>query len=929
MTRLPHPGKDEDAWGRILNDFLRQAHNDDGTLKDDVVTSTQIAALGGHDGQVLAKDSTSVTGLAWKNINGVLDAASHAVSGPSVITPPVEEGDIAISSVPGRNQVMLANTTTPVVTASLDPAPPSGPAGGDLAGVYPDPQVVKVNGVAVANTPVAGQVLTATDAANATWVALPQARMLYVEDFRGANNNDVQTIQAAMQAVQSGDRLVFEERRTYTFSTGVVFPSLEGKSCVTIDGNGATFDFTAVTGLCCAIGGGFLAQVTTVTASIAKGATAMTVASSSNLRVGDIVEIFSSGEVFDPDRAPASGIKGELARISAINGTTVSFANAMYDSYSTSGYTVYVTRVMPVTGLVLENLTVKGRGAGGINTGLRVQNFDGATVRHCNFVATETIGLAVISGYNATVERCRSTDCCRDGLGYGYQVTSCDGAVLRDCVGVRNRHSFDAGPTVHTPSRNVTYDSCTAIGDISAGISTHTTDIVLIQNCTALNCGGGIVSRGRRTKIVRNKVIGVTNTSAQSYQHGIRVGDEAATRGAGAGGIQLEVLDNEVDITGASAGAHGFFSTAGLVDVRIARNTFRGFTAQGVYAGGGYARNLVIEENTIDCSGQIGAPGDPNNALFNGIFVNPGTPVANNPSGQAQNLFDIRLTRNRISAPLYSAIRLGSPDASAASDHIDICDNSIGGLRNANNVAGINLTATGLLGADVRVHDNRFSDQWLSMSRAVTVPASGSTCLVDWVKVYSNSLPQYTAAILEPGIERALRGPRPNLWYAPDGYIGSTATLVQNQECAIPFFVGRWCTLTGLAVANIVTAMAGSTIRLGVRADAKDTYGSYPGALVIDAGTVAATATGFRATSTLSQVLAPGLYWLTATAQGGTPSVTAYTGTVSQIVGYQGAGNVAGRAHYVQSSVSGALPAVFSSSTNAQGATPVIQARFN
>lgn len=57
MTRLPHPGKDEDAWGRILNDFLRQAHNDDGTLKDDVVTSTQIAALGGHDCQVLTKMS--------------------------------------------------------------------------------------------------------------------------------------------------------------------------------------------------------------------------------------------------------------------------------------------------------------------------------------------------------------------------------------------------------------------------------------------------------------------------------------------------------------------------------------------------------------------------------------------------------------------------------------------------------------------------------------------------------------------------------------------------------------------------------------------------------------------------------------------------------------------------------------------------------
>jgi lysophospholipase L1-like esterase len=37
MARLPQPGGDSGDWGNILNDYLAQAHNPDGTLKDGVV----------------------------------------------------------------------------------------------------------------------------------------------------------------------------------------------------------------------------------------------------------------------------------------------------------------------------------------------------------------------------------------------------------------------------------------------------------------------------------------------------------------------------------------------------------------------------------------------------------------------------------------------------------------------------------------------------------------------------------------------------------------------------------------------------------------------------------------------------------------------------------------------------------------------------
>lgn len=42
MVRLPQPGSDEGQWGDLLNDFLLQSHNTDGTLKSGVLGSSQL-----------------------------------------------------------------------------------------------------------------------------------------------------------------------------------------------------------------------------------------------------------------------------------------------------------------------------------------------------------------------------------------------------------------------------------------------------------------------------------------------------------------------------------------------------------------------------------------------------------------------------------------------------------------------------------------------------------------------------------------------------------------------------------------------------------------------------------------------------------------------------------------------------------------------
>ena len=145
MARLPVPGGDTGSWGQILNDFLNQAHNADGSLKtgavtpsslaDNSVTQSKLSATGATSGQVLSTDGTN---LSWTTVSGSgsVPDATNSVKGILQLTGDLG-GTAASPTVPGL--ASKANTShihagTDITTGTVDIARlPTGTTGSTVA----------------------------------------------------------------------------------------------------------------------------------------------------------------------------------------------------------------------------------------------------------------------------------------------------------------------------------------------------------------------------------------------------------------------------------------------------------------------------------------------------------------------------------------------------------------------------------------------------------------------------------------------------------------------------------------------------------------------------------------------------------------------------------------------------------------------------
>lgn len=163
-----------------------------------------------------------------------------------------------------------------------------------------------------------------------------------------------------------------------------------------------------------------------------------------------------------------------------------------------------------------------------------------------------------------------------------------------------------------------------------------------------------------------------------------------------------------------------------------------------------------------------------------------------------------------------------------------------------------------------------------------------------------------------------------NYYFTASPNTSGSTTLGTGNLRLTPWPVPNTVTLTRIGAEVIAAGDAGCKFRLGIYAD--DGSG-YPGALVLDAGTIAGDAATAQEI-VISQALSPGLYWV-----GGASQIITTTGPTMRTVntalamptlrlGATMPSAAAVSFGFTQPSVTGALPANYTSTVTVTTAAP-------
>lgn len=170
--------------------------------------------------------------------------------------------------------------------------------------------------------------------------------------------------------------------------------------------------------------------------------------------------------------------------------------------------------------------------------------------------------------------------------------------------------------------------------------------------------------------------------------------------------------------------------------------------------------------------------------------------------------------------------------------------------------------------------------------------------------------------------DQRIRPMQSGQWRGVQGGALSTAAHSASVERAAPFEAPVGTVLQTVAV-NVTTLAASSVVRLGARTDVN----GRPGTLLADWGTVASDTTGEK-TISISFVVPATRIWLTATPQGGAPTLTIRSLAGNTVDGLTSTELFAGTSAVAvfQSGVTGALPGPFTAGGVTAATMIIVQA---
>lgn len=145
-------------------------------------------------------------------------------------------------------------------------------------------------------------------------------------------------------------------------------------------------------------------------------------------------------------------------------------------------------------------------------------------------------------------------------------------------------------------------------------------------------------------------------------------------------------------------------------------------------------------------------------------------------------------------------------------------------------------------------------------------------------------------------------------WHALPGFGNAASINLTNERLyAVPFWPGRACTLTGVAL-NVTLALVGGVVRAGLY----ESDGELPTSLVADYGTIGVGLTGIQSATGLTTPVRPALHFLVLARQTGglTLSVSGRSSTDPMVATATPVIASNPNAYYIDG-ISGALPASF------------------
>lgn len=362
--------------------------------------------------------------------------------------------------------------------------------------------------------------------------------------------DDTVAIQAAIDAAAPVGAAVFLPAGRYLISA-----SLELTSGTTLRGAGRGSTVIDITGLGAALGAGKTGITATgaldgsatasISASVSRGSKTCTVADASGLAVGDMV-LLSSDQLF----ATAVALKrGEIKRIEAISGTTVTFEDSTYDSYDSSQTAILTKFTTWLTGITLESLTVEGTNVDNMERGVYIFGAEDVVVRDCTFNFTDwnSVNLRCVTNFKVADNTFLNVPWVDNGPNYyGLVVENgCQHGVFSRNHGTKCRHLFTTGYTTLMPGASrfiIVSDNFDSYSQ-SASYDTHNGSeyVTIIGNTSSYSEANGINVESRQTQVIGNTVLGF-NTAGLYLRDAVAdctISDNRITSSQGTQGIYI------------------------------------------------------------------------------------------------------------------------------------------------------------------------------------------------------------------------------------------------------------------------------------------------------------------------------------------------------------------------------------------------------